>query len=86
MESGLDIINKTDIYKYNMKFQEDTDKKHIGFVIGDEFNYSEEITSEKNNGVDLYSMVSVCFRAIQEQQLQIEELKKEMEELKNGKN
>ena len=24
------------IYQYNYKFEEDTDKKHIGFVIGDE--------------------------------------------------
>lgn len=88
LENGLDIIKATDIYKYNLKHEDDT-KKHIGFVIGDNYNYSKEITSKDNDGVDIYSMVSVCFKAIQEQQEQIEKLQtklKEMEEKLNEKN
>lgn len=86
LESGLEIVKSIDIYKYHLKNQDDKSKKHIGFVIGKDFNYSKEITSEKNDGVDLYSFVSVCCKAIQEQQQEIENLKKEMEELKNAKN
>lgn len=77
LENALDIIKNVDIYKYHLKDQKKSEKKHIGFVIGDEFNYSEEITSQKNDGVDLYSMISVCFKAIQEQQEIIEKLLKE---------
>ena len=67
-----------------MKAEEDNTKKHIGFVIGDKFKYSEEITSKDNDGVDIYSFVSVCCKAIQEQQEQIEELKKRIEKLEKG--
>ena len=84
--NALDIIKKIDIYKYNLKNEEDTDKKHIGFVIGDNFNYSKEVTSLDNTGVDTYSFVSLCCKAIQEQQEQIEELKKEINILKGEKN
>lgn len=86
LENGLDIVKSIDIFKYHLKNQDDKSKKHIGFVIGEDFNYSEEVTSENNDGVDLYSFVAVCCKAIQEQQIEIENLKKEMEELKNAKN
>ena len=89
LEKGLEIIKNTDIYKYNFKSQKDTDKKHIGFVIGDDYNYSKEITSEDNDGVDTYSMISVAYKAIQEQQELIEQLQNEIKELKgenNGEN
>ena len=85
LDSGLDIIKDIDIYKYNLKSEEDITKKHIGFVIGDNYNYSEEVTSNNNDGADIYSFVSVCCKAIQEQQEEIEELKKEIEKLKGGK-
>ena len=76
LENALEIIKNTDIYKYHFKEQKDKDKKHIGFVIGDKYKYSKEITSQDNDGVDLYSMIGVCFKAIQELQEEIEELKK----------
>ena len=84
-DKGLDIIKDIDIYKYNLKFENNTDKKHIGFVIGDKYNYRKEITTDKNDGVDVYSFVSVCCQAIKEQQEQIEQMKKEIKELKGGK-
>lgn len=84
LQSGLDIIKNIDIYKYNMNFEHDDTKKHIGFVIGDKFKYSKEITSENNDGADLYSFVSVCCKAIQEQQEEIQELKARIEKLEKG--
>ncbi len=72
LQDALEILKQIDIYKYNLKGEEDS-KKHIGFVIGDKYNYSKEVTSNKNDGVDLYSFVSVCCKAIQEQQEQIEQ-------------
>ena len=73
-----------DIYKYNLKSEEDSTKKHIGFVIGDKYNYSKEITSAENDGADIYSFVSVCCKAIQEQQEEIEILKEKINKLKKG--
>lgn len=82
LDNALDIIKNTDIYKYHLKNQHDEEKKHIGFVIGENYNYSQEITSPNNDGADIYSMVSVCFKAIQEQQEQIKMLKNEINQLK----
>ena len=76
LEDALDIVKDVDIYMYNFKFEKDTDKKHVGFIIGDNFKYRKEITSQKNDSAELYSMVSVLWKAVQEQQKEIEELKK----------
>ena len=81
-DNALNIIKTIDIYKYNLKSEKDTDKKHIGFVIGDDYKYAKEVTSIDNTGVDNYSFTSLCCKAIQEQQAIIEQLKKEIEELK----
>lgn len=85
LNNALDIIKNTDIYKYNLDFEKDNDKKHIGLVIGEKYKYSEEITSKDNDGVDIYSMVSVCFKAIKEQQEIIEKLEKRIEALEDEK-
>ncbi|MBO7611031.1 MAG: tail fiber domain-containing protein [Elusimicrobia bacterium] len=81
LQSGLDIIDNIDIYKYRYK-NEEGNKKHIGLVIGNKYKYSKEITNDKNNAVDVYSLVGVCCKAIQEQQQQIELLKQEIKLLK----
>ena len=83
LTNGLEIIKDIDIYKYYFKNEEKDAKKHIGFVIGKDFKYREDITSQENDGVDIYAFVSVCCKAIQEQQEQIEDLKEQLEELKN---
>ena len=75
LENALDIVKNTDIYKYHLKSQEDTEKKHVGFVIGEDFNYSDIITNNDNTGAELYSMVSVLWQAVKEQQIEIENLK-----------
>lgn len=79
LENALEIVKQTDIYKYNLKYQKDGEKKHIGFVIGEGFKHSKDITSEDVDGneigVDLYTMVSVLWKAVQEQQTEIEQFK-----------
>ena len=93
-KNGLDVIRNTDIYQYHLKSQTDDDKKHIGFIIGENYNYSELITSSNNDGVDLYSMIAVAYQSIKEivekydskiekQEARIKELKNEIEVLKN---
>lgn len=85
LDNALDIIKNIDIYKYNMKTDKDTDKKHIGFVIGEDFNYSKEVTSKENDSVELYSYISVCCKAIQEQQEQIKQLQEKIKRLESDK-
>lgn len=82
--NAIDIIKEIDIYKYNLKSEKDTDKKHIGFIIGDNYNYSKEVTSIDNKGVDNYSFTSLCCKAIQELVKRNEELEKRIETLEKG--
>ncbi|MGM9881563.1 MAG: dockerin type I domain-containing protein [Bacilli bacterium] len=91
--NALEEVKKTDIYRYNLKSEKDERKKHLGFIIGDNYNYSHEITSlnddGKEIGVDNYSMTSLCLQAIKEQQIIIEKLEskiKELEEKISGNN
>lgn len=60
-------------------------KKHIGIVIGNKYRYKKEITTQNNDGIDLYSMIAVAYKAIQEQQQMIDDLKHEIEVLKDEK-
>lgn len=86
-KKAIDIIKKTDIYEFNYKNKEKFNKKSLGFVIGDKYNYSKEITAVDNDGkeigANLYSMVSVAYKAIQEQQEIIERQQKVIQELQN---
>lgn len=88
LKNALDIIKNVDIYKYNLKKEKKGTKKHIGFVIGDKYNYSEELTNSNNTGAEIYSLASVCLAGIKEQQKIIEgqaetirELNKRLEKL-----
>lgn len=82
-ENALSILDDIDLYKYNLIYEKDEDKKHIGFVIGNDFKYSKEITSNDNTSVDTYSMISLCLQAIKEQQEIINKQQKQIEELQN---
>lgn len=83
--NALEEVEKTDIYKYHLKNEDDKSKKHLGFVIGDKYNYSKEITStdDKGNdvGVDTYSMVSLCLQAIKELNTKVNLLESKIKEL-----
>ena len=83
---ALDEVKNIDIYKYNLKDETNDTKKHLGFVIGDEFNYSKIVTNNNDTGVDSYSFTSLCLQAIKEQQELIENLQKQINELKESDN
>lgn len=73
---ALEIIKNSDIYEYNLKTENNNHKKHIGFVIGDKYKTPKEITNNDESGIDIYSMSSIMWRAIQEQQETIENQQK----------
>lgn len=85
-DNAIDILKKSEIYEYNFNDEKDTDKKHIGFVIGDKggkYKTPDEIIT--NDGISPYSMTSILWKAVQEQQEHIERLEKEINKLKEEK-
>lgn len=81
--NALKELENIDIYKYHLLNEEENSKKHLGFVIGKDFNYSEIVTSSDNQGVDNYSFTSLCFQMIKEQQEIINKLEKRVDDLEN---
>lgn len=77
-KSATDIINNSDIYEYNLKSDKDTDKKIIGFIIGDKYRTPDEVISKDGQAVALYSAIGILWKAFQEQSKRIEELEKEV--------
>ena len=87
--NALDLIVNTDIMTYKMKppvnnetneiVDIETLPTHIGVIA--EFA-PKEINGTDNTSVDLYAMISVGWKAIQELNLQIKELKAEIDLLK----
>lgn len=90
VDSVLDKIKSADILKFNFKDEAENVKAHIGLAVGGEYSVPEEVISTDENGeeqgIDLYSMVSMSWKAIQEQQTIIEELEKRIEVLEKKLN
>ena len=74
----LEKIKNSEIYEFNYKTENDTDKKHIGFIIGDKYKTPTEVISNNKESIDTYSMASILWKAIQEQQEMIEDLQNEI--------
>lgn len=88
-KKGLDLIKKADVCSYNYRGERNGEKKHIGLVIGEEYNTPEEIMNSKKTGIDLYSMIAVAWQSIKELNTKVEELEgriKELESDNNGEN
>lgn len=76
-KNATDIINNSDIYEYNLKSDKDTDKKMIGFVIGEEYKTPSEVISKEGQAVELYSAIGILWKAVQELSARVEQLEKE---------
>lgn len=82
---GLDLINRSDFYLYNYKTENDNDKKHIGLVIGKDYNTPEEFMNNEKDSIDLYSFVSACGDAIKTLSEKNKILEERIEVLENGR-
>lgn len=78
-KKATDIINNSDIYEYNLKSDKDTDKKLIGFIIGDKYRTPKEVVSKDGQAVSLYSAIGILWKAVQELSTRIEQLEKEVQ-------
>jgi hypothetical protein len=85
----LEQVLNTDVVDFNWKFEDDTDKKHIGMIIPDEggdYKYAEKALTHDGDAVDLYSMIMMSWKAIQELYDIIETQNKKIEELEEKLN
>ena len=78
-KNATEIINNSDIYEYNLKTDEDTDRKLIGFVIGDKYRTPDEVLSKDGEAVRLYSITGILWKAVQELSARVEQLEKEVQ-------
>ena len=76
-KNAIDIIKNSDIYEYNFKTEQDTDKKHIGFVIGNKYNTPKQVIARSGKGIDTYTMSSIMWKSIQQLLQRIEKLEGE---------
>lgn len=78
-KSATDIINNSDIYEYNLKSDKDTDKRLIGFVIGDNYKTPDEVIDKDGQAIELYSAIGILWKAVQELSGRVEQLEKEVQ-------
>lgn len=83
---ALELLENSDIYSFNWKTETDSDKKHYGLVIGEDYRTPNEFISLKGDGIDTYAALSITMQAIKEFKEQhdeeIKELREEIEKLK----
>ena len=86
LDNVLDKIKNIRCVNYNLK-DEEIYKKRLGFIAQDFQENFEEVTSINNDdvlGLRYTETIPILMKAIQEQQTQIEELKSEIQLLKNN--
>lgn len=88
--SMLSKIVGADILSFNFLNEDKDSKAHFGLAVGGNYNTPEEVIAldpeGKEKGIDLYSMVSMAWKAIQEQQEIIESLENRIETLEKKLN
>lgn len=67
----------TRLAEYRYKTDPETSQRHLGFIIDDMPNASPAVQADKTH-VDLYGYTSMLLATVQEQQKQIDDLKKQV--------
>lgn len=78
-KNATEIINNSDVYEYNLKTDNDTDRKTIGFIIGDKYKTPNEIVSKDEKAIRIYSAIGILWKAVQELSAKVEQLEKEVQ-------
>ena len=68
LKSALNDVLNTDVFSYNLKtdLEEGVHSKKYGFVIGAGYKISDKVIHSTKDGIDLYNVCGLAFRAIQE--------------------
>lgn len=75
-EDALDVVEKTEVYRYNYKNDDFADAKapkELGLVIGR--NTPEDILDEENGAVSMYKMNAFLWRAVQQLAREVKSLR-----------
>lgn len=80
----IEVVNNTDIYQFVYKADKENGLNNItyGAIIGDGYNCDEHLMSGNKDSISTYSMASILWMAVQNQQKTIETLQSEIAELK----
>ncbi len=73
-KNAIDIIKNSDIYEYNYKTEKDTDKKHVGFIIGPKYRTPKEAISADGESIDIYALCSIMSKAMKDITNRLEKL------------
>lgn len=84
--NAIEIVKNSNIYEYELK-SESENKKHYGFVIDEEKNdVPEQILSTNKEGINLYSLGAINWKATQELNEKVENMQSTIEQLQNKVN
>lgn len=75
-DDALDVVEKTEVYRYNYKnddFADAKSPKELGLVIGR--NTPEDILDEENGAVSMYKMNAFLWRAVQQLAREVKSLR-----------
>ena len=76
---AVDLIRNSDICQYQLKGEKATGHRHYGLIVGKDYNCASEVISENGKGVEIYSMVALAWKAIQELSEENKKLKEKLE-------
>lgn len=65
-KDALELIQNSDIYEYNYKTEKNGDKKHYGFVIGEEYKTPDEVLSKDKKAINIDNIAAIAWRGIQQ--------------------
>ena len=74
-KSALDIVDECEVHEYDLK---KGGAHRIGFVIGEGYKVADEVLDGDKSGIEMYSALAVAYKAIQELEEEVEELKKKV--------
>ena len=72
---ALNIVKNAELYEFNYKTESENSRKHIGFIIGDSYKTPNEVIANNGEGINVYNMCSVLWKAVQEMSEEIKQLK-----------
>lgn len=75
------IINRHKIVEFNYKNEDDKNPKHIGIIQQDSH---DDVVAKNGEGISIYAMTSIAWKAIQELSAKVDDLTKEIQTLKNN--
>nr|DAU25851.1 MAG TPA: tail protein [Caudoviricetes sp.] len=78
-DGALNKVLDSTVYRYKLKKHgKDTDGRHIGFVIGSGYNVTPDLLDYQKSSVDMYSAIGIAYKAIQELNEQVQNLKERL--------